>query len=169
MTRRRRHPLRRRKVQRTLLQIAIFVTVLAFIGLYNPVIRAGVNATLVWLVVRGLILGVIVLAIMWTYQFCRPPKVKRGKMNQPLPLGRHTSRANGAMNGPSSASATTPGRHTRNANGAITTHTDAPVVAPTSPTAQRSVPNVGTSRDDLLNTPMSGVHQGPWFYGDGDS
>ncbi len=151
MTRRRRHPLRRRKAQRTLLQIAILVTVLAFIGLYNPVIRAGVNATLVWLVVRGLILGVVTLAIMWTYQFCRPPKVKRQTIKQPIPhrRGSHTSQGGNP------------------ANGAITTPTAAPAVAPASTMAPRYAPNApnwqGTNSDldpdDLANQPMSGAHR----------
>lgn len=78
-TRKRQSRWSRRKGQRTLLQIAILTTVLAFIALDSPAVRATVNATLVWLAIRGLIIGATVLAIMWTYQFCRPPKVKRRK------------------------------------------------------------------------------------------
>ena len=156
MTRRRRRSRWGRKQQRTLLQIAILVIALAFVGLYNPIVRAGVNATLEWLVIRGLILGVIVLAIMWTYQFCRPPKVKRRTIKQPIPHRRSARHGNQAIPG-DSPTIMAPNNGSP-VIGATTTPIDAQDADYLYPTGQRSAPSAPTS-DDLINQPMSGAHR----------
>lgn len=122
MARRRRYSYRKRRAQRTLLQIAVLVVVLVFIGLNNPAVRTSVNATLVWLTIRALIGGVSVLAIAWTYQFLRPPKVKRRKISQPQlrkslqPQRNQSPVSNGKSTDrdwPMSDTRTIPARHSR--------------------------------------------------------
>jgi hypothetical protein len=155
MTRRRRRSSRRQQ-QRTLLQIAILTVALAFVGLNSPAVRTSVNATLVWVVTRGLILGVIVLAIMWTYQYCRPPKVKRRSVKQQLPRRprpRHTPKHGTAP--PVTGNAENAATAANGYNGQ--TGPASEIGYP----AQSPVPQ-SLTRETLLDERMSGVHAGPW-------
>ncbi len=160
MAKRRKSRWSNRKSQRLLLQISILATVLAFIVLYNPVIRAGVNATLVWLVVRGLILAAIVLAIMWTYQFTKPPKVKRRtyKRGSSAVFRGKTAKTSTARRSPKHAShATVPTSQvtaTASTNG-IPGRIGNQVTPGGSPTPPI---NPTVQLDDLL-VPMSGAHR----------
>lgn len=145
MTRRRRRRRLTRRAQRTLWQIAILTVALSFIGLYNPVIRMGVNAVLIWLAVRALIIGIIALAVMWTYQYLRPPKVKRRKVTQPTYRRRVPRRL--PVQKPKEVERPR-STHRRRTNG-------------TDVDATRATRSSTLTKEQLVNTPMSGTN---WFY-----
>ncbi len=142
MTRRRKRRRHLRRYERTMIWMGIATVALVFIGLNDPAIRASVNATLIWLVVRGLIGALVVLGVAWTYQFTKPPKVKRQTYKK-HPLGRKNTVPTAA---PTGTTGKTSPKHANQIN----------PTPPINPTVQM---------DDLL-VPMSGAHR--MFTGDDD-